>query len=119
MKQLITYLLTATLSILYINSTAQTDDIQHYQSPKIIISPNPSPGNYFIIENDSCTYDHFERLLIYNSNGFLIQNKQLQMFKGITKQQVDISGFQPGNYYIRIIDIKNPAYSFATQLVVD
>jgi hypothetical protein len=118
MKQLITYFFTAILTFFYINAIAQTD-IETPPSSKIIIYPNPAPGDHFIVENDSCVYDHFERLLIYNSNGFLLQNKQLQMFKGITKQQVDISSLQPGNYYIRIIDIKNPNYSFATQLVVD
>jgi hypothetical protein len=119
MKQIMTYFLTAVFTLLYINSNAQIDSAFNDHSPKIIISPNPAPGNYIVIENDSCSYDHFDRLFIFNSNGVVLQNKVLKMYKGTTKQQVDISGYQPGNYFIRIVDPNDSHFSFATQLVVD
>ena len=88
-------------------------------SSRISISPNPAQGSYFVVETDSSVYDHFERLLVYNSNGFLMQNKQLQINKGSSRQQIDISGYAPGNYIIRIIDLKDPEFSYATQLLVN
>ncbi len=119
MKKRYLYFLTVICCLLGLHSFGQQDSGQPNPSPKIIIAPNPVPGNFFIIESDSCTYDHFDKLIIYNSNGFVLQNKQLQMYKGTTRQRIDISGFTPGNYFIRIVDIKDPSFSFSTQLVVD
>jgi hypothetical protein len=119
MKKIAVFILTAFLSFAFVHTDAQIDSAFNDHSPKIIVSPNPAPGNYIVIENDSCDYDHFDRLLIFNSNGVVLQNKQLKMYKGTTKQQVDISGYQPGNYFIRIVDPNDAHFSFATQLIVD
>jgi hypothetical protein len=118
MKAIYLYFLTVACSLFALNSFAQDEPDQHNSSPRIIIAPNPVTSNFFTVENDSCTYDHFDRLVIYNSNGFIMQNKQLQMYKGSTKQQIDISGFTPGNYFIRIVDLKDPLFAFSTQIVV-
>ena len=85
----------------------------------VSIFPNPSPGSYFFIQNDSSALDHFDQVLIYNSNGVLLQNKQLQVNRGTTKQQIDIPGYEKGIYYVRIVNLKDPSLSFTTQLMVD
>ena len=123
MKQITIFFLTAILTLSFINSNAQNDslfvDHSANQAPRISVFPNPAPGSFIVIEDDSCSYDHFDRLLVFNSNGVVLQNKELKMFKGATKQQVDISGYQKGNYFIRIVDPNDTNFSFGTQLVVD
>lgn len=123
MKQIISFFLTAFFILFFINANAQNDslfiDHSSVNRPRISVFPNPTPGNYIMIEDDACTYDHFDRLLIFNSNGVVLQNKELKMYKGATKQQVDISGYEPGIYFIRIIDPNNTHFSFAKQLIVD
>ena len=101
------------------NSYSQSEAISPDQSKGIKIFPNPVQSGHFVIENDSCDFEHLERLLIFNSNGVLIQNKALAMNPAISKQLIDIVGLSPGNYFIRIVDTKDPSFSFASQLMVN
>lgn len=123
MKQITVFFLTVIFTFFFINSNAQNDSlfIDHSanQFPRISVFPNPAPGSYIVIEDDSCSYDHFDRILIFNSNGVMLQNKELKMYKGASKQQIDISGYEKGNYFIRIVDPNDTHFSFATQLVID
>jgi Secretion system C-terminal sorting domain len=119
MNKPIIYFFTVIWVVLSGNNFAQQGPVKHDVAAGITIFPNPAPGGYFIIKNESCSYEHFDRLLIFNSNGVLLQNNQLQMYKGTSKQHIDISGLTPGNYFIRIVDIKDPDFSFASQLFVN
>jgi hypothetical protein len=98
-----------------------TQPLTAYPGPEkgMQVFPNPVQSGHFVIENDSVGFDHVYRLLIFNSNGILLENKQLLMYKGISKQLVDVAGFSPGNYFVRIIDTKDPGFSFARQLLIN
>jgi Secretion system C-terminal sorting domain len=97
---------------------SQSEPTHPEPSGNIIISPNPVTAHFFTVEVDSSTYDHFERLVIYSSNGFVMMNRELRIFKGTTREQIDISSYYPGNYFVRIMDVKNPFFSFSTHLLV-
>jgi type IX secretion system substrate protein len=119
MKRLIIYFFTIAITFSCANCFAQNDTTGPNQVAHITVFPNPAPGDFITIENDSCSYTHFDRLLIFDSNGFQVRNEQFEMYKGTTKQHIDISKLRQGNYSIRIVDTKNPYFSFAMQLVVD
>lgn len=76
------------------------------QSEKLIY-PNPAKDIVYI-ENANL---QFNRVEIYNIIGSLVYNASIQ---NITKQSIDISNFQSGNYIVRLIP-KNRNESMTTQ----
>jgi len=85
----------------------------------IRIYPNPVQDGRFFIEQNSSDENHTQRLLIFNSNGVLLENRPLARYKGSPKEAVDIAGYAPGNYFIRIVDLEDPGFSFSMQLLVN
>jgi len=86
---------------------------------KINISPNPVHGNtFFYIEIDSCTHNSINNIIIYNSAGFIMQNKSIELREGNNRFLINISGFQPGYYTVRMIGKNIPSFSFSEQLLV-
>jgi hypothetical protein len=119
MKREIIILITAVCVFFFENSYTQPETIYPDQAKGVKIYPNPVQSGHFVIENDSSGFDHVYRLLIFNSNGVLLQNKALPMTKGISKQLVDVANLSSGNYFIRIVDTMDPYFSFASQLLIN
>src|ERR1700742_5026053 len=82
--------------------------------PRINISPNPVHGNtFFYVEVDSCSQNSINNLLIYNSSGFVVQNKNVELREGNNRLLVNISGVQPGYYVFRLTGKNIPSLSFS------
>ena len=86
-------------------------------SPKIYISPNPVRGNsYFYLQIDSCDLNTTDNIVIYNSAGYVIQSRPLQMQPGNNRFLINTSGFGPGNYVVRLVGKDVPGFSFSEQI---
>jgi hypothetical protein len=86
----------------------------------INITPNPGHGNFNIsIENDSIQSEKTVRLVVYNSSGYIIQNRILAVQNGTNVFPVDISRYTPGNYVVRLIGDKSDPFSLSKQIVLE
>lgn len=126
MKKRFGYLFAITLgSFICINSNAQ----DYYQpavfktvnvpTEKIIIFPNPVSANtYFDIEIDSSASYYPATLIIYNSAGVIKDDKILKVKEGNNKFEINLGGYDQGNYVIRVVVNGVRLFSYSTQLVV-
>ena len=127
MKNLLRYLLIITLVMSFLYSRAQQFSAEPVSaqnlpdgSSKILIGPNPVySSSHFFIQIDSCQTDDSDRVIIYNSSGYMIQSKLLRMQNGNNRFLVNISGFDPGYYVIRLVGKDIPSFSFSTQILVE
>ncbi|HLX91022.1 MAG TPA: T9SS type A sorting domain-containing protein [Puia sp.] len=89
-----------------------------YQSG-VNIAPNPVRGNsFFYIRIDSCQAEISDNLVIYNSTGFIMQHRIIQLQPGENKFLVDIRGYGPGYYTVRLVGENFPSGSISRQLLV-
>jgi hypothetical protein len=65
--------------------------------PIVTITPNPVHGNtFFYVQIDSCKNKSMNSLLVYNSDGFIVQNKVIQLQEGDNRFLVSIAGLNSG-----------------------
>jgi type IX secretion system substrate protein len=116
----------AFLSFMYFGANAQ----DYYQPVafksinescgKIAIYPNPVMVNsFFDLEIDSSSNASIVQLLIYNPSGFVKKEEMLKVQKGNNKFEVNLGGYDPGNYIVRIVGNNPLLYSYSAQLVVN
>jgi len=87
--------------------------------PRVYVSPNPIPVNSFCyVEIDSCELNDTDRIVIYNSQGFIVHTRELRMQEGNNKFLLNFSGFEPGNYTVRLYGRDIPDLSFSKQLIM-
>jgi hypothetical protein len=88
--------------------------------PVFTISPNPVHGNtFFYLEIDSCRDKSLNTLIIYNSDGFIIQNKPIQLQEGDNRFLVNVAGFHSGYYIVRVVGKNIPNSSVSRQIMID
>jgi hypothetical protein len=126
MKKIFGYLSAiAFFSIICLSSFAQ----DYYQavafktgnefSGKITVFPNPTTANsYFDIEIDSSYNLHTATLVIYNQSGVIKEDKVLKVQEGNNKFEINIAGYDQGNYVVRVVTNNPKPFSYSTQLVV-
>lgn len=127
MKNLSRYFFIITLAMAFLNSRAQQFSVEPViaqnlpeVSSKILVAPNPLySSSYFYIQIDSCESNDTDKLIIYNSSGYMIQSKMLKMQNGDNRFLINISGFDPGSYIIRLVGKDIPSYSFSAQILVE
>jgi hypothetical protein len=87
---------------------------------KIGIYPNPVMANsYFDVEIDSSSDVYIVQLFIYNPSGFVKKEEALKVQKGNNKFDVNLGGYAPGNYIVRIVGNNPLLYSYSALLVVN
>jgi hypothetical protein len=106
-------------------ASAQNTDpesVQTQASPdvsRVTINPNPVHGNsFFYVQIDSCAGQSMDSLILYNSSGYILQNKTIELQEGDNRFQVNISGISPGFYTVRLIGRNIPGYSLSRQILV-
>lgn len=88
--------------------------------PKVTITPNPVHGNtFFYLQIDSCKNKSMNNLLVYNSDGYILQNKVIQLQEGDNRFLVSIAGLNPGFYIVRVIGRNIPNNSISRQIMID
>jgi len=120
------YWVIALLMVISLHSQAQQFSVAavspqpNLAGSKIYVTPNPLHANsYFYVELDSCEANNYDRLIIYNSSGFLIQSKLLRIQAGDNRFLINMSGFDPGTYVVRMVGKDVPEFSYSTQIVID
>jgi len=119
------FLAAAFFSITCISSFAQ----EYYQpvafktgneiSGKITVFPNPvSANSYFDIEIDSSSSLHSATLIIYNQSGVIKEDKILKVQEGNNKFEINLAGYDQGNYVVRLVANNPKFFSYSTQLEV-
>ncbi|PWT75235.1 MAG: hypothetical protein C5B59_09395 [Bacteroidetes bacterium] len=87
---------------------------------KIHVEPNPVHRNsFFYLQIDSCELNDTDRVVIYNSTGFMIQSRVIRMQAGLNRFIINISGFEPGSYVVKIFGRNAPNYTFSQQITVE
>jgi len=127
MKKYIRYIfLVAVLSACIKTNYGQSGDPESVQPqpapdvPRVTINPNPVHGNtFFYIQIDSCKTRSLNSLILYNSNGYVMQNKTIQLQQGDNRFLVNIAGFNPGYYIVQLAGRNIPNYSVSRQILVD
>lgn len=88
-------------------------------TPRILVEPNPVHKNsFFYLQIDSCELNDSDRVVIYNSTGFMIQSRMIRMQAGRNRFIINFSGFEPGTYVVKVFGRNAPNYSFSQQLSV-
>jgi Secretion system C-terminal sorting domain len=127
MKKYIHYLIVVTLlTCSLITGYAQIEAPESVQPqatadiPIITISPNPVHGNtFFYIQIDSCKNKSMNSLLVYNSDGYIVQNKVIQLQEGDNRFVISIAGLNSGFYIVRLVGRNIPNYSVSRQIMID
>jgi hypothetical protein len=113
------------VSVLYMHCSAQ-DSYQPYvtqtiyfPSQKIYVYPNPLPANSgFNIEIDSSDNAYLARVIVYNLSNFIIKDEMVKVQKGDNKFQINMAGYNQGNYIVRIVPKTARPYFYSDQLVI-
>jgi hypothetical protein len=127
MKKYLLYIfLVAVPAVCVTGSYAQSGDPESVQPQsvadvlRVTINPNPVHGNtFFYIQIDSCKTRSLNSLILYNSNGYVMQNKTIQLQEGDNRFLVNIAGFNPGFYIVQLVGRNIPNYSVSRQIMVD
>jgi hypothetical protein len=124
MKTYLYFIAVAFATCIFSNTTAQQFTAESVVprpsiegNPRIYISPNPIRGNaYFYLQVDSCDLNTMDNVIIYNSSGYAIQSRPLQMQPGNNRFLINTSGFGPGYYVVRLVGKDVPGFSFSAQI---
>jgi hypothetical protein len=126
MKSAMVYLLlSGLLSFGFLMVNAQDTEplsLQPLSEPgvsRVTINPNPVHGtSFFYVQIDSCETRSMDSLVIYNSSGFIMQNKTIELEEGDNRIVVNIGGINPGFYTVRLIGRNIPGYSLSRQIMI-
>ncbi|HLK30495.1 MAG TPA: T9SS type A sorting domain-containing protein [Puia sp.] len=114
------------ISVLYMHCSAQDTSYQpakiqtvYIQSEKINVFPNPVTANSdFNIEIDSVRDYFLARILVCNFSDVIVKDEIVKVQKGDNKFQINLSGFEQGNYSVRVISKNGKPFMCSSQLVI-
>jgi hypothetical protein len=100
----------------------EPESVQPQSDPgvsRVTINPNPVHGNsFFYVQVDSCLQRSMDSLILYNSGGYIMQNKTIELQQGDNRILVNIAGINPGFYTLRLIGRNIPHYSLSRQIMI-